>query len=99
MADYSREIAQALREIAQEMRNVRRTLEGIDRRLAVSGGLTNALTRRAHLVEYDGNVHCSACGMVHGEWLASDEEIRMEYGEQCEYCGAIFCGEKEVAFK
>lgn len=100
MADYNREILQALREIAVEMkgirselRGVKHAMQGIDRRLATSGGLTNALTRRAHLVEYDGEAFCSACGMKHGEWCGNEGETLINYGEQCGYCGAIFSGE------
>lgn len=97
MADYSRETMQALREIAQEMRSLRRLLEGIDRRLATSGGLTKATTRRAHMI-VDGDrqaVLCSACGGVHGDWTGSVEEVILDYGPQCEFCDAMLTGEAE----
>lgn len=93
MADYNREIMQALREIAQEMRGLRKAVEGIDRRLATSGGLTNALTRRAHLVEYDGNAYCSACGALHGVWLGDADKTLDRHGEACKYCNSVFSGE------
>lgn len=101
MADYSRETMQALREIAQEMRGLRKALEGIDRRLATSGGLTNALTRRAHMV-VDGDKNaliCSACG---SEYMPTGdvnfEEVRREFiGRRCKECEAIFSQEAEFA--
>lgn len=101
MADYSRETMQALREIAQEMRGLRKALEGIDMRLATSGGLTNALTRRAHMI-VDGDKNaliCSACG---SEYMPTGnvnlEEVRREFiGRRCKECEAIFSQEAEFA--
>lgn len=100
MADYNREILQALREIAVEMkgirselRGVKHAMQGIDRRLATSGGLTNALTRRAHLVEYDGEKFCSACGARIRIWATDPGETIEQISDACEYCGAIFSGE------
>lgn len=107
MADYNREILQALREIAVEMkgirselRGVKHAMQGIDKRLATSGGLTNALTRRAHLVVCGVAVKsalCSACGRHHGVWLDDVDETLARYGETCNYCDAVFS--KEVAFE
>lgn len=100
MADYNREILQALRDIVSEMkairgeiRGIKDALQGIDRRLATSGGLTNALTRRAHLVEYDGNAYCSACGALHGAWLGDVDKTLYRHGEACKYCDSVFSGE------
>lgn len=97
MADNDRMIAQALREIAQEMRMMRRTLEGIDKRLATAGGLTAATTRRAHLVVYDGRVHCSACGGICGEWLGDVSRAIAKGDGKCKHCGASIEGEAECA--
>ena len=95
MAGYEREIVQALREIAQELRLMRNAIEGIDRRLATSGGLTNALTRRAHLVVNDRYVMCSACGSVCGRWDRIQKAAIFPGGEGkvCKSCGAMLSGE------
>lgn len=96
MADNDRLIVQALREIAQEMRLMRRTIEGIDKRLATLGGLTAATTRQAHLVAYDGRVHCSACGGICGEWLGDASRAVEKDNGKCKHCGALLEGEVEA---
>lgn len=93
MGSYDYEIRQSLREIARDMRSLIKTVEGIDKRLATYGGLTNTLTRRAHLVVDGGKVYCSACGKQCGEWLSDNECTIACYGDKCKNCGAAFDGE------
>lgn len=106
MADYSREIVQALREIAVEMkgiraelRGVKHAMQGLDRRLATSGGLTNALTRRAHIVidRKTDSFFCSACGELYSiipTSVVSIDEVAKEFaGRDCRGCGARFDSE------
>lgn len=89
MAGYERETVQALREIAQEMRLIRKAVEGLDRRLATSGGLTAAMTRRAHLIIDEEFVRCSACGAVCGEWNRETESAILRSDNRCGLCGAV----------
>lgn len=101
---YDYEIRQALREIAQELKTMRREVEAMRREnkiiresLTTTGGLTAATTRRAHLV-VDGDkmrVHCSACGVVHGDWCDDAELTIDNYGDVCGFCGAVLRGDPE----
>lgn len=94
---YDYETRQALREIAQEMKRMRRTIESIDKRLAAPGGLAAATTRRGHLI-VDGDkeeAYCSVCGGVHGTWYDDIDTTLANYGEVCEYCGAVLRGDEE----
>lgn len=97
MGAYDYEIRQALREVVQEMKTMRREIETIRRRLTVSGGLTNATTRRGHLV-VDGDkkqILCSACGCLHGDWYDDFGAVLDKYVGVCESCGAILSGDAE----
>ena len=97
MGAYDYEIRQALREVVQEIKGLRREIKTIRERLTVSGGLTNATTRRGHLV-VDGdklNVFCSACGKEYGTWGIDIDEMIAGYHDVCDYCGAILRGDAE----
>lgn len=94
---YDYEVRQALREIVQELKTMRREIKVMRERLTVSGGLTAATTRRAHLV-VDGDkerIFCAACGGLHGTWYDDVQTTLAQYGQECEYCHAILTGEPE----
>lgn len=97
MAGYEREILQAIKDVGRELKLLRRDVEAIRNRLATSGGLTAATTRRAHLI-VDGDkkqVFCSACGGVHGDWCDDIDLTLANYGEICDVCGAVLRGDEE----
>lgn len=77
VCDCLTKIAAEMREIVREQGEIRITLEAIDRRLAETGGLTKATTRRAEVREFEdwGEYYCSACG---GEVMRHDV-----YCEKC----------------
>lgn len=84
MTEFERKVCDCMQKIAAELRVIARaqgemriTLEAIDRRLAETGGLTKATTRRAEVREFEdwGEYYCSACG---GEVMRHDA-----YCEKC----------------